>query len=272
VRLRLPGRGGLAHLRTLWPRSRWFLAEFGTTFPSDQGYLLLLSALLGTAGFGVYRAGASLFGPVVVIFLTGGNVGLPECVRQLRRHGMSGLTTYTPRLTAAVLTVTTVYCGMVAILAVPILHLVYGEEFAGAVIIVRLLAVQAVVAAAVFGCFVALKAADRLEQLWLMRTATAVVAITSALVLATSFGLTGAGLASVLTIVTYMVGVTVGYRRLLRAGLRAPSLGCCRGTLESCLGGSIRSEELPTSLTKEPIKKVIENAGRRFRSRWFLGG
>ena len=86
-----------------------------------------------------------------------------------------------------------------SILAVPILRLVYGEEFAGAVIIVRLLAVQAVVAAAVFGCFVALKAADRLEQLWLMRTATAVVAITSALVLATSFGLTGAGLASVLS-------------------------------------------------------------------------
>jgi O-antigen/teichoic acid export membrane protein len=272
VRLRPLGRGGVAHLRTLWPRSRWFLAEFSTTFPSDQGYLLLLSALLGTTGFGVYRAGASLFGPVVVIFLTGGNVGLPECVRQLRRHGMSGLTTYTPRLTAAVLTVTTVYCGMVAILAVPILRLVYGEEFAGAVIIVRLLAVQAVVAAAVFGCFVALKAADRLEQLWLMRAATAVVAITSALVLATSFGLTGAGLASVLTIVTYMVGVTVGYRRLLRAGPRAPSLGCCGGILKSCPGGSIRSEELPTSLTDESIKKVIENAGRRFMSRWFPRG
>jgi len=233
VRLRLPGRGGVAHLRTLWPRSRWFLAEFSTAFPSDQGYLLLLSALLGMTGFGVYRAGASLFGPVVVIFLAGGNVGLPECVRQLRHHGMSGLATYIPRLTAAVLTVTTVYCGMVAILAAPILRLVYGEQFAGAVIIVRLVAVQTVIGAAVAGCFLALKAADRLEQLWLIRTATAVVAITSALVLATSFGLTGAGLASVLNTVTYMVGVTVAYRRLLRAGLRTPVLGCCGGTLGS---------------------------------------
>lgn len=221
VHLRRPGPGGFAHLRALWPRSRWYLAEFGTTFPSDQGHLLLFSALLGTTGFGVYRAGASLLGPVAVIFLAGGNVGLPECVRQLRHRGIPGLANYTKRLTAVLLTATAVYCGMVAILAVPIVRLLYGKEFAGAVTIVRLVAVQTVIAAAAAGCFAAMKAADQLQQLWLMRIATAVVAITSALVLATSFGLTGAGLSSVLAAATFTVGVTVGYRRLLSAGLRA---------------------------------------------------
>lgn len=236
VRVHRPGPGGFAHLRTLWPRSRWYLAEFGTTFPSDQGCLLLFSVLLGTTGFGVYRAGASLLGPVAVIFLAGGNAGLPECVRQLRHHGIPGLANYTKRLTAVLLGATMVYCGAVALLAVPIVRLLYGEEFAGAVTVVRLVAVQTVIAAAAAGCFAAMKAADRLRQLWFMRIAAAIVAITSALVLATSFGLTGAGLSSILTAATFTVGVTVSYRLLLSAGLRNP-MKPLEEVLEDDIGG-----------------------------------
>lgn len=217
-----PSRRGVALLRSLWPRSRWFLAEFGTSFPADQGYLLMLPILLGTAQFGIYRAGASLIGPVVVVFLAGGNVGLPECVRRLRQGGMRGLADYTPRLTCAVLGVTVLYCGGVALLAEPILRLTYGPEFVDAAVVTHLVAIQYVLIALGFGFGVAMKAADQMRQLWAMRAASAAVSIVGVIVLASWLGLPGAGLASILAGGAYTVGVTIGYRRM-RARLLAGS-------------------------------------------------
>jgi O-antigen/teichoic acid export membrane protein len=213
-RIRLAARGGIARLRALWPRSRWFLAEFGTAFPADQGYLLLLPVLLGTGQFGLYRAGASLIGPVVVVFLASGNVGLPECVRRLREGGMRGLADYTPRLTAAVMAVTVLYCGVVAVLAEPLLRLAYGKQFAGAAVITRLVAGQYVLIAIGFGFGVAMKAANQLRQLWAARAFSAAVSITGVIVLASWWGLSGAGLASIVSGGAYTLGVTIGYRRM----------------------------------------------------------
>lgn len=225
ARVRMTCRGGLAHLRTLWPRSRWFLAEFGTMFPSDQGYLLLLPLLLGTVQFGAYRAGTSLIGPALVIFVAAGNVGLPECVRRLRYHGVSGLAAYTPRLTGAVLALTILYCGTVALLAEPLLRLTYGEGFTDGVVVTQLVAAQFAITAVGFGYGVALKAAGQMRQLWAVRAATAVVAIGGVIVLAPALGLVGAGLVGVLAGVTYTVGVMAGYRRSHRRGFSIPSGG-----------------------------------------------
>lgn len=218
ARVRLAGRGGFTHLRSRWACSRWFLAEFGTAFLSDQGYLLLLPMLLGTAQFGEYRAGASLIGPVVIIFLAGGNVGLPECVRRLRHHGRPGLMTYTTRLSVAVFGLTTAYCVLVAVLAEPMLRLAYGEKFASAAVITQLVAAQYVLYAIGFGCGVALKAAGRMRQLWAMRTTGAVVTITAVIVLASSLRLTGAGLAAVVAGGAYTVGIMVAFRRMRMQG------------------------------------------------------
>jgi O-antigen/teichoic acid export membrane protein len=213
ARVRLASRGGFTHLRSLWARSRWYLAEFGTAFLSDQGYLLLLPALLGTAQFGVYRAGASLIGPAVIIFLAGGNVALPGCVRRLRQHGMPGLMVYTTRLSIAVFGLTATYCALVALLAKPMLRLAYGEGFTGAAVITQLVAAQYTLFAIGFGCGVALKAAGQMRRLWVMRTAGAIVSTTGMIVLASSLRLPGAGLASVVAGGVYTVGIMVAYRR-----------------------------------------------------------
>ncbi len=218
ARIRLSGRGGFAHLHNLWPRSRWFLAEFGTTFPCYQGYQLLLPVLLGTAEFGAYRAGASLVGPALVIFLAAGNVGLPGFVRQLRHHGMSGLRAYTVRFTVAVLALTVTYCAAVMILARPLLRLIYGQQFTGGTIVTQLIASQLVVTAIGLGCDIGLKATGQMKQLWTTRAVTSVVSIISVAVLPIWFGLTGAGLVGVLAGMAYTLGVTIAYRQVCWRG------------------------------------------------------
>jgi len=214
--IRPTARGGVAQLRALWPRSRWFLAEFGTAFPADQGYLLVLPILLGTSQFGFYRAGAGLIGPVVVVLVAGGNIGLPESVRRFRRDGVPGLAAYARRLTAAVVAVTMLYCGLLAVFAEPVLRLTYGEEFTGAVTITRLIAVQYVLLALSFGFGQAVKAARLMRQLWATRAVSAAVSITAVIVLAQAFGLIGAGLASVTAGGAYSLGVAIAYRQMRR--------------------------------------------------------
>jgi len=225
-------RGGVALLRDLWPRSRWFLAEFGTAFPADQGYLLLLPILLGTGQFGLYRSGAGLIGPIVVILIAGGNVGLPEAVRRLRQHGMAGLAEYAQRLTAVIVAVTVLYCGGVAIFAEQVLRLTYGEEFTGAVTITRLIAGQYVLLALSFGFGQTAKAAGRMRQLWATRAVSAAISITALVVFVHVFGLVGAGLASMMAGAAYSTGVIVAYRRIRNSHLPVPSTASDGATAE----------------------------------------
>ena len=221
-RMRLTAcRGGVAHLRSLWARSRWFLADFGTSFLAGQGYLLLLPILLSTAEFGLYRAGQSLIGPIVVLFIAGGSVGLPECVRRLRHGGALALVAYAPRLTVVVVALAVAYCGAVALLAVPLLGFIYGPSFTDAAVITLLVAATYVIAAAHFGFHQALKAAEQLRRLLFVRAASATVSILAMVALVNTFGLVGAGWASIVTAATYTTGVLIIYRSTCRCGVLA---------------------------------------------------
>ena len=136
---------------------------------------------------------------------------------------MPGIAAYMPRLTAAVATLTVLYCGIVMVLATPLLRLTYGEQFTGAAIITQLVAAYYVIAAVGSGFGVALKAAGRMRQLWALRAASAVVSITGMVVLVNLFGVIGAGLAGIAACTTYIVGVTVTYRRLRKQMFAAAS-------------------------------------------------
>jgi O-antigen/teichoic acid export membrane protein len=222
-------RGGVRHIRRLWAHSRWFLGEFCTAFPADQGYLLLLPLLLGSVQFGLYRSGAGLLGPVVVILVAGGNIGLPESVRRLRENGMPGLSRYALRLTALVLGVVILYCGFVAIFAEWLLRMTYGPQFTEAVTITRLIAVQYVLLALSFGFGQAVKACGLMRQLWATRAVSALASITTVVVLSEDLGLVGAGIASLIAGGAYSTGVMVAYWRTSRVhavdGAQLPGLG-----------------------------------------------
>lgn len=202
---------GWVRLRRMWPRSRWFLAEFGMAFPGDQGYLFLLPVLLGTTLFGLYRAGSGLIGPIVVIFLAAGNIGLPEAVRSLREGGRPGLRRFAVLLTAVVSGVTVLYCGAIALLAEPLLRLVYGEPFVPAATITAFIAGQYALNSLSFGAGVAMKAAGHMKALWVVRVCSATVTIGSTAVLASFAGLTGAGIAALIAGLAYSGGVLTAY-------------------------------------------------------------
>ncbi|HEY1969485.1 MAG TPA: hypothetical protein VGH89_16145 [Pseudonocardia sp.] len=208
------GRGAI-YLVRLWSRSRWFLAEFATSFAFNQGYLVLLPIMLGLAQFGQYRAGMSLLGPVTaVIFTAGSNVGLPGSVQRLRDEGITGLGRYSTRLTLAVMAPTIPYCVTVAILAPTLLRLVYGEPFVEGATITQLSGLAICLYAVGYGSQVALKAANRMRWLWTLRAVNGAIAVIAGLILIKSMGLAGAGWASVVGNALYSTAIILGYRRM----------------------------------------------------------
>jgi O-antigen/teichoic acid export membrane protein len=215
-RLRLRLRGGLTEFLRLWPQSRWFLAEFATQFAAVQGYLLLLPVLLGTAEFGQYRAGSALIGPVIVIFTAGGNVGLPGCVQRLRQDGIAGLDSYAAQLTLGVMAMTIPYCAVAGIFAPDLLRLIYGDGFIGAAVITRLVALSYIVVTVGYGCAVALKAADQMRRLWLVRMVSAATSVAATLFLVSSWGLVGAGWVSAVVAGVNVAGLLIVYQRMRR--------------------------------------------------------
>jgi O-antigen/teichoic acid export membrane protein len=104
----------------------------------------------------------------------------------------------------------------VAWLAAPLLELAYGPPFGPAAGLAAFVAAQYVLYSAAFGFGVAIKAADRMRLLWVVRAVTAVVSISAVSVLVGWGGLLGAGSAAVVTGATYAVGVLAGYRRMWR--------------------------------------------------------
>jgi O-antigen/teichoic acid export membrane protein len=214
-RLRLNPWRGAIYLAWLWSRSRWFLADFATSFVFGQGYLLMLPIMLGLAQFGQYRAGMSLLGPVTaLIFTAGSNVGLPGCVRQLRDEGVGGLGRYSARLTLVVAGLTVPFCLTVAILAPTLLRLVYGEQFVAGAVITRLSGIGLCLFALGYGGQVALKSANQMRWLWTLRTVNGAFGMIAALVLVATVGLAGVGWASLVGNALYTVGIVFGYRRM----------------------------------------------------------
>jgi len=207
-------RGGLGLLRSLWPVSRWQLADFATNFSADQLYLVVVVVTLGELQYGGLKAALSLMGPATVILLSGGNIGLPGAARALRQGGIDELVRFARRLTIGVAS---------CIIAVGLVVFFFGNWALGHVYrkadfrqfgyLSRYVAVQYSVSVFAFGAGIALRVARQTRRLWFARLAVTVLSLTTVLVLSRRYGLRGAGWAGVLTGVFNAVAVVMVFRQ-----------------------------------------------------------
>jgi len=209
-----PARGGVRLLRAEWFTGRWLLADATTQFVADQSYALLAGAVLGAADFGGLQAALRLVGPVVVLLLAVGNVGLPEAARRYATSGGAGLNQLVSRFRWYVVGCVGAYAAFVMVFAGPLLR-AYGRraEYVHYSNVTRLIALQYVFVSVVFCEVMALKVAGRARSLWGARIVVAAFSMVAAVVLTTVFGLAGAGWTSALTGAAYALLVHRVYRR-----------------------------------------------------------
>lgn len=211
-----PGVGrpaeGWRLLHGFWDKSRWFLADFGTSFASDQSYVALTAVLLSQADYGGFRAAYSLLGPSIVIAVAAGNIGLPEASRRADAHDQGPLHHFARRLNVATFAALAAYGLFVAVAGRHLLTLVYGGEFARFAPIASLVAGGYALLGAVFGFGIALKVAGKMRRLWRARVVVAALSLTSMVVLVRALGATGAGWAGVATSIFFVAAVWFVYR------------------------------------------------------------
>ncbi|MDQ1398686.1 MAG: hypothetical protein QOK20_618 [Acidimicrobiaceae bacterium] len=211
-------RAGRQLVKRLWPLSRWMLAEFVTGFTADQAYLVLVAGLLSGVAYGGFRAGFNLMGPVLVILLAGGNVGLPEAAARTKSDDPDDLPRYARRMSLLATAGIAAYGVVVAVAGGRLLRLLYGAQFGRYGLLATLAAVQYVIYALVFGQGIALKAAGRMRRLWRIRALIAVLSLTSVFALVRLLGTNGAGWGGVATAVYYTAGIWWLYHKELIQG------------------------------------------------------
>ena len=199
-------------LRRLWSMSRWFLADFGTGFASDQSYVALAALLMSQADYGGFRAAYSLLGPSFVIAIAAGNVALPEASRRVDAHDMGPLRQFGRRLNVGTFATLALYGAFVAVAGRQLLTLVYGHEFARFAPVAALVAGGYPLLGAVFGFSTSLKAAGRMRRVWRARLVVAVLSLASMVAIIRWLGVNGAGWTGVVTGGYFAVAVWVVHR------------------------------------------------------------
>lgn len=205
-------REGRALLGDLWGISRWLLADFISSFTSEQAYIAFAAVLLSRTEYGGVRAAFSVMGPAYVITLACGNMGLPALSRLGGRERRAELRHFSRRLSMGTAACIGLYGAVVVVAGRPILSAVYGPEFARFAPLAVLGAVGYLVFGLIFGQIVALKAAGRMRRLWRLRVGVGVASLTSMAVLVEWLGTAGVGWAALATSCYLAVAVLGVYR------------------------------------------------------------
>jgi O-antigen/teichoic acid export membrane protein len=205
-------RGAIATLQITWQQGRWLLADFVSTFCADQAYLIVAAALLSEADYGGARFAFVLIGPVMVIMIAGGNIGLPMATRRYENEGDAGLSAAARRLSMAIGGAVVLYGGAVAVLAPTLLRLLGVDEAESYVGVVRLAALQYVIVASVFGWNVAVKVSHRSRALWKIRLIVAAMTVGAIVPLTKAFGVNGVGWAAVLSGIGFAGGIVYAWQ------------------------------------------------------------
>ena len=209
-------RGGMAFLRFRWPTSRWLAGERAASWGGAQLYLILAGAILGPAAYGGLKAAQGLVaGPTTVVINAGGSFGLPEATRQLAERGWTGLARVTRYVTGAGVAAATATAIAVLVAAPALLRLLYGPKFVVYAPSARVFALAIVVLAFGVGPILTMTATRRVRPLFMLQVAMLAFSIAAVCVLSTTYGVTGAATANLLTCV-----VTLTVMRILQASVR----------------------------------------------------
>jgi O-antigen/teichoic acid export membrane protein len=193
-------RGGGTFLWSRWPISRWLASERAASWGGTQLYLIIAGVMLGPTALGGLKAAQGLVaGPTTLVINAGGSFGLPEATKQLAERGWPGMVKVSRFVSGAGVAVSVV-CGIVILIFAPqLLHLLYGEQFVQYAAAARLFALSVTISAFAVGPIITLTATRRVGLLFVIQLGRVAVAVGSVVVLAPTYGVTGAAAAGVLT-------------------------------------------------------------------------
>lgn len=189
----------LRPLRDNWRFGRWLWGGEFAFWGSSGLYYYLTAAILSAAATGSVRACNVLTGPIVVL-LTFLDTILPiRFARTLAEGGERALRREVLVAYAATAPLVIAYSGTLFLVAAPLLDLVYGDQYAGYVSVLRLIAVEVLIGYATRIVTAVLKAQQRPQYIFYGYVVAAIVAISTGWWIIQSLGPRGAVLGWMIT-------------------------------------------------------------------------
>jgi O-antigen/teichoic acid export membrane protein len=144
LRASLKGHVDRAAVRQNWRFGKWLAgAEILEWLSSVYMYQYLTAIILGPAATGMLKGAQIVLGPTRILALALDTVLPTRLARTLAQSGKQGLHAQLKATLLFVVPPIASYCLLVAVLASPLLRLLYGDRYAGAAGVLRLYAVHA---------------------------------------------------------------------------------------------------------------------------------
>ena len=175
----------------IWPLARWLGAQGVVYWIGAYGAVLILVALVGTAGLGGYRAVTTIFSPLTLVSAALTLPGLPAISRE-RRVSREAAFALSTRLGLLSVIVTGVYIGILGIGVGSVVPRVFGASFESFEYLLWPVGVTQLVSAVGVGFALLLLAEGRGAALLTLTAIGSVASLTLLVVFGELYGLKGA--------------------------------------------------------------------------------
>lgn len=186
-------------LKENWHFGKWLAGgELLRWLSSVEMYQYLAAAMLGTAATATLKSAQVVFGPTRLLLFSLNSI-LPIQFAHELRSGRTHLHSELKRVYLVTAIPLGVYCGAVALLAAPLLRLLYGSRYAGSASVLVLYSVSAFVSYIAIIVSAALQAKRQTRSVFDTYGYTSVVALSLGWIFIRMFGVEGALVGMILT-------------------------------------------------------------------------
>ena len=197
-RLRLRRPDFIAVARRHWRFSRWLGASALLHFFADHLFVILSGALIGPVAAGAMKAAQNLMGIAQVIFFALENVVPVRAGWHFHKGGIDALVSYVKRAAKGSVAITAVIALVFCSEPEFWLRLVFGEQFAGYGILVRLYGAAYLLKAFGFAFGAGIYALENTRPIFVGYCIASTIAVAAIYPLLHAFGVTGAVIGTVM--------------------------------------------------------------------------
>jgi O-antigen/teichoic acid export membrane protein len=214
-RLRFCPRGLVAVARRHWQFSRWLAASALSNLFVDHFLLVLSGALIGPAAAGAMKAAQNLMGIAQLMFFALENIVPVRAGWHFYNGGIDALTEFMNRVVKWSVAMTALIVMLFATHPEFWLQLVFGDEFVGYVILVRLYGACFLLKSLGFAFTAGLHAIEDTQPIFVACCSAAALAFAVTYPLLAQFGVTGAAAGAVIVEALMVIIIISGF--LVRA-------------------------------------------------------
>ncbi len=208
--------------RLHWGYGKWMIGVSGSRWSGNELYYFVAATFVGPAGTGALKAVQNIFAPIALVLAGLGNLLLPVTSRLVDRDSARTVNRFVIALGAVLGSGVLAYGLLVWIGADAVFQLLYGGQYATYAYLLPIVGIGHLLVGAFQGPSLALRALGQTKRVFTITTVGAAITVVAVVPLTAAFGLVGAVVSMLLSLVVGAPLWVVMYRRSMRERRTGP--------------------------------------------------